>query len=216
MSRWVRVLSLTVLSAVSISSQAAGFDCQKAATFVEKAICQDQTLSVLDEELVSVFKTALANSKNPAALKKQQLNWLKTKRNACQTNACLEKVYQERIAALGNVASSSSAATAEYLRYDDKGKPDYHSATLTISTLEKGKVKLVGSSTWVGDPSTGNVHVGEVEGIFALQGDQLRYQDENGCEFMVLIGKNALTVNHDNGQCGGANVSFNGYYKKMK
>lgn len=216
MFRFVRVLSLFALSVSATMSQAAGFDCQKAKTFVEKAICQDQTLSVLDEELGTVFKTALNNSNNPKTLKKQQLNWLKTKRDVCQTNPCLEKVYQARIDELSNVKTAKAATTAEYVRYDENGQPAYHSASLTIYALEKGKVKIVGSSTWVGDADTGNVHTGEVDGIFALQGDQVHYQDQGGCEFMVLMGKNALTVNNDNGQCGGANVTFNGYYKKIK
>jgi uncharacterized protein len=218
----MQVLSLVLLSAVAMTSQAAGFNCKKAKLFVEKAICQDASLSALDEELVYVFNEAVTNSDSPKTLKKQQTNWLKTKRNKCQTNSCLEKVYKERIAvfrkAAANLPSPDSpnpVKTTEYVRYGANDKPDYHAASLTIYELQ-GKIKVTGTASWVGDATTGNVNTGSVDGTFDLQGDQIHYKDDSGCEFVMLIGKNALTVNHDNGQCGGANVTFDGYYKKVK
>jgi uncharacterized protein len=215
MLKFIRVLGLITLGGYVGTSQAAAFDCQKAVTLVEKAICQDNALSDLDEELGAVFKAAMDRSKDPQALKKQQLNWLQNNRNLCQTNACLEKSYRERIAVLSNTTVSAPVETAVYVRYDEKGKPDYHSASLTLYTLENGKVKIVGTSTWVGDVATGNVNTGQVNGIATLQGDQARYKDVTGCEFIVLVGQDALTVYNDNGQCGGMNVVFNGYYKRI-
>ena len=216
MFRFERVLGVIALGVFSATAQAVSFDCQKAATFVEKAVCQDPVLSVLDDKLSAAFNTALNNSSNPKALKKQQLNWLKTKRNICQTNACLEKAYSERIVELSNVANPSGGVSGEYVRYDENGKPDALSASITVLSLEKGKVKILGSAIWSGDPQSGNVHTGEVEGTFVLKANQVNYQDENGCQFILLFGKNALTINNDNYQCGGANVSFNGFYKKIK
>lgn len=216
MFRFVRILTVMALGAFSFSSQAASFDCQKASTFVEKAVCQDPVLSALDEKLSSAFDFAMSNSSNPKALKKQEMNWLKTKRNVCQDNACLEKVYSQRIVELSHTGSSNAGISGQYERYDENGKPDFHTASVTVFSLGKDKVKIVGSATWVGDVSTGNVHTGGIEGTFVLRGDQLNYQDENGCQFILLFGKNALTINNDNNQCGGANVSFNGYYKKIK
>jgi uncharacterized protein len=198
-------------------SIAASFDCQKASTFVENAICQDPALSALDDEMVAAFNAAIASSGSSVELKKQQHAWLRTIRNICQTNVCLEKAYQERILVLTHVGgSASSNLKGEYIRYNAHDKPDYDSASLTLTTAEKGKVKVTGSAVWVGDAKTGSVHIGEVDGIFELQGEQVNYKDGNGCEFVLLLGKNALTVNNDNGQCGGVNVSFNGYYKKVK
>ncbi len=216
MFRFARVLSVMALGAFSVSSEAASFDCQKASTFVEKAVCQDPVLSALDEKLSSAFDFALSNSSNPKALKKQEMNWLKTKRNTCQNNACLEKVYSQRIVELSQTDSSNVGISGQYERYDENGRPDSQAASVTVFSLGKGKVKIVGSATWVGDVSTGNVHTGSIEGTFVLRGDQLNYQDENGCQFILLFGKNALTINNDNNQCGGANVSFNGYYKHIK
>lgn len=221
MFRFAQILMVMALGVFSATSQAASFDCRKATTFVEKAICQNDILSALDDELSSAFNMAMTNSKNPKALKKQQLNWLKTKRNVCQTNTCLETAYQDRIAVLNSAAGSSgngnvSAISGEYVRYNENGKPDYHAASLTVFSLEKGKAKITGSAIWIGDVKMENVHTGEVDGTFVLQGDEVIYQDGTGCQFILLFGKNALTINNDNGQCGGANVTFNGYYKKIK
>lgn len=225
MFNYMRMLSFTVLGAFSSIALAASFDCNKATTLVEKAICQDQSLSTLDDEMAAAFNNGKANSANQSEFIKQQSAWLKTIRNICQTNRCIEKAYQDRIMVLNNnniivntapAPASTTDIKGEYLRYNAKGKPDYHSASLTLFSPEKGKIKLLGNAVWVGDTKTGNVHIGEVAGTFDLQGEQVSYKDENGCEFVLLLGKNALTVNNDNGQCGGLNVTFNGYYKKVK
>lgn len=96
-----RVLSLTALVAFASTAQAVSYDCQKAKSFVEKEICKDPALSDLDDELGSLYQSAIDSSAAPAAnaLKKQQLQWLK-QRDACQTNACVKKAYQKRIKAL--------------------------------------------------------------------------------------------------------------------
>ena len=92
----VRMLSLALLSLFVSTAQAVSFDCQKAKTFTEKAICQDQELSALDDELDSLYQTAEAKSKNPNALKKQEAKWM-NERDKCQTNVCVKKSYQKRI-----------------------------------------------------------------------------------------------------------------------
>lgn len=95
---FVRLLSLAVLSLFVSSAYAVSYNCQKAKTFVEKAICHDQELSALDDELNVFYQDALNNSskKSVATLKKQQLKWLK-ERDTCQTNGCVKKAYQKRI-----------------------------------------------------------------------------------------------------------------------
>jgi uncharacterized protein len=93
---FVRILGLTVLMAFASTASAVSYDCQKAKTFTEKAICQDQELSALDDELDSSYQAAEARSKNPKALKKQQMKWL-SERDTCQTNNCVKKSYQKRI-----------------------------------------------------------------------------------------------------------------------
>jgi uncharacterized protein len=93
---FIRIALLTVLTAFATTTQAVSFDCQKAKTFTEKAICQDPELSAVDDELSALYLAAEERSKNPKALKKEQEKWLKS-RDTCQTNVCVKKSYQKRI-----------------------------------------------------------------------------------------------------------------------
>lgn len=81
---------------------AVSFDCRKAGTLVEKAICSTPLLGRLDDALAANYKGALATDIGAEArshLKRTQLVWLKS-RNACKTTACIEARYRERIDAL--------------------------------------------------------------------------------------------------------------------
>lgn len=95
-----RILAATLLSLSTSGVYAVSFDCQQATSFVEKAICQNQTLSDLDDKLDTLYTTLKDGSKKPEILKKQQLKWLTKVRNICQKDTCLEKAYQKRIEAL--------------------------------------------------------------------------------------------------------------------
>ena len=79
---------------------AASFPCAKAGTAVEKMICADAAVSVLDEHLgryYSAGRAALGAAKS--CLVKDQKIWLQT-RNACKDAKCLTRVYLARLAEL--------------------------------------------------------------------------------------------------------------------
>lgn len=80
-------------------SLAASFDCAKAATRTEKAICADPELSSLDSALSVAYKQAMAATANKEDLKIAQRAWVK-RRDACAVNACLKLNYMERQAEL--------------------------------------------------------------------------------------------------------------------
>lgn len=83
------------------SAQAAGFDCTKAGTWIEKAICADKYLSAMDSELTALFRRSIeANARSPetvASLRSGQRDWLKQKRDACKDAVCLVSVYEARV-----------------------------------------------------------------------------------------------------------------------
>lgn len=79
---------------------AASFDCQRATVPVEKWICADLHLSELDEQLAKTYQDALRTSKDPAQLKQQQVEWLKTVRNRCEDGICLTDAMIRRMAEL--------------------------------------------------------------------------------------------------------------------
>lgn len=77
-----------------------------------------------------------------------------------------------------------------------------------------GFLNVTGDAIWKGLGD--NVHIGELDGRFAPEGNVLEYSDgddEYDCKAtMRLIGD--FLVVADNLHCGGANVSFSGVYKK--
>ena len=95
-------LSLLLMS----SAQAASFDCAKASNFVEKAICSDQELSGMDDQLARLYKAARAAATNASTLEAEQKSWLSS-RDRCTDAACLTKAYADRIAALSGPSAGS-------------------------------------------------------------------------------------------------------------
>lgn len=86
--------------------QAASFDCAKASTFLEKKICQNPTLSLLDEQLGTLYSEVRGVVVDKEALKKEQLAWLKQRRNACIDNICQASAYEFRIDELKRIKHS--------------------------------------------------------------------------------------------------------------
>lgn len=80
----------------SLAAQAASFDCAKASTPVEKAICAESRLSDLDEQLAFSYKHTAETTVDIDSLRAGQRAWLKS-RNQCRDNACLVNAYQQRI-----------------------------------------------------------------------------------------------------------------------
>ncbi len=77
------------------------FDCAKATLPAERLICASPDLSGLDEMLgrsftVAVDKLAAAG----ACLRTDQSRWLRTVRNACGDDACLQRAYRLRLGEL--------------------------------------------------------------------------------------------------------------------
>ncbi len=87
---------------------AASFDCAKAASPTERAICSDVALARLDRAVAEAYMSALEASDDGAktAVRTQQRAWLGRRNDACKSEAaagltaCLTGVYNERLAAL--------------------------------------------------------------------------------------------------------------------
>lgn len=209
--------SAVTLALCASGSQAASFDCTKAATAVERTVCASPRLSSLDGELATAFRTMLGRVANPTALRERQRDWL-AERDACPDEACLERLYLRRVAALRSGTQSIEATRAAALGVYERriaGKPDLHAATLTIAAGSGDRLHVSGESTWVGNAETGNVNVGTVDGMARLEGNRARY-DIDGCRFELEFIPDALIVRGDDGACGGMNVTFDGDYARMQ
>ncbi len=119
MGSWKKVLA-PLFAALSLAIHAglvpaASFDCTKAATWVEKAICADPELSQLDVDLNRYYLVATnALEESRTCLKADQLQWLKTVRNACKEKECLKAAYLNRLSELDGFQPGASA-----IRYID-------------------------------------------------------------------------------------------------
>ena len=98
------------LSAGSLhAAGAASFECQKAKTWIEKLICEDEDLTDLDRKMSAPYKEliSLLSPQDKREVKKNHTGWLKTRDRACNIikidNAVINYLYfyyTERIAEL--------------------------------------------------------------------------------------------------------------------
>ncbi|EKY3196496.1 lysozyme inhibitor LprI family protein [Cronobacter turicensis] len=111
----LRRLTLCVTLACSAApAVAASFDCDKAGTPVERAICQQPPLGELDSKINDSYlrATGSMSAQDAAALRTEQRAWLKT-RNACagsanELNACLTASMTPRAQALNAIAQRAT------------------------------------------------------------------------------------------------------------
>ena len=90
---------------------AASFDCSKASNPYEKTICANPNLSSLDDQLAIAYKNARDKSKDPEALKKAQIDWIKSTRQCATDTSCIEKAYKDRIVVLGGAPKTQQPTT---------------------------------------------------------------------------------------------------------
>lgn len=91
-------LLFITLAACSTSANAVSFDCKKATTFSEKAVCSDTLLSKLDDVLAENYKGMLNSDfgNTQKSLKAAQVKWIKSL-NQCKDNQCLIDAYRKRV-----------------------------------------------------------------------------------------------------------------------
>jgi uncharacterized protein len=97
-----RVLpALAFIGAAAMPASAQSFNCEKAQTRVEKMICADRAVADLDEYLGRYYAAARDTIPRAAScLQSDQVQWLKTTRDACADGACLKSAYLNRLAEL--------------------------------------------------------------------------------------------------------------------
>src|SRR4026207_2498917 len=168
------LLSLILMS----SAQAASFDCAKASSFVEKAICSDKRLSSMDDQLARLYKAARAAATNASALETEQKSWLSS-RDRCTNTACLKKTYADRIAAL------SGPSTA----------PAFGSFTGTYK-MQNGEapIQQTGERIKFSINATYRQNTGEITGEVPLMGNSAKFQDADCIlSFKFAAGKLDIT-----------------------
>lgn len=119
--RWVVPLLFVASTSAATPAFAASFDCRKASTEVELAICGDPHLSRLDSELGTVYKARLAIDPD---LRRSQIDWIRERNRRCGPDAaCLARMVRERIDELGGLATSHMASAAHPQSLPVESKP---------------------------------------------------------------------------------------------
>jgi uncharacterized protein len=95
---------------LGMNAQGASFECGKAQTKVEHLICDNASISKLDDELAVSYKAALHNKTQADAIKKAQKQWMKDARNVCADVGCLKTAYQARIHELTGALAQAGIA----------------------------------------------------------------------------------------------------------
>ena len=97
----------TLLMGPNMAS-AASFDCNKASNTTERAICSNRGISLLDDELASLYKELMQKHPLPDYVKARQRDWNKVKAFCNEPNLveCLEQTYRVRISELSLLPDS--------------------------------------------------------------------------------------------------------------
>ncbi|RQR31474.1 DUF1311 domain-containing protein [Burkholderia sp. Bp9143] len=192
---------LAVLTISPMAAQAAGFDCAKAVSPTEKAICADAGLSSLDGQLAVAWKKALAKGGDTAALKAAQLKWLK-QRDRCGNDAsCVGDRYRERLASLSGAPLAADRWQQTW--YRDSDNPSFGGVLTFTGTAPRLHFELSG---------TNGANTGGLSGDIELHGDRGTFrQDQCRLDFSRKGGR--VQVAQQGGDCGaGAGVVYSGDY----
>ncbi len=102
--------AMIAFTAAASPAAAASFDCAKAKTADEKAICANRTLSELDVAMATLYGVRMQIPMlmgARGAAQDEQRAWL-TQRNACGSDVtCLTARYQQRIVELNQTISEA-------------------------------------------------------------------------------------------------------------
>jgi uncharacterized protein len=92
-------LSILILTAAGEPGWAASFDCAKAETADEKAICADRQLNDADVEMAVLYTQLkpLLGMGARSDMDDEQVAWLKRRAACGDDRACLSKAYQDRL-----------------------------------------------------------------------------------------------------------------------
>ncbi len=111
-----------VLAAATPPASAASFDCGRAFTALEKAVCQDPRLGDLDARMARNYITLLnrISDSSATAIRADQKTWLK-KRDACGDDTrCINREYRARIKKIGQLSATVDRAL------EKAGLPAFH------------------------------------------------------------------------------------------
>ncbi|VVE06823.1 Lipoprotein LprI [Pandoraea communis] len=88
------------------------FDCTRAVSDDETAICSDPGLAAMDVELGRLYGDAQMSARDPASLRQSQLEWLASRRACGGELICLRRKYGERIGQFNGAVGAAPLISA--------------------------------------------------------------------------------------------------------
>lgn len=191
----LKLFSLFLLT-LCFQAHSASFDCAKAKSQIEKAICADSALGGLDEKLGKVYSSLRSNLTDVAKnkVRASQSSWLKSLPTSCSSEAknkdtskfiaCLTNSYNSRISYL----ESFLKPIAGFYKYPALGEK----SNITIELLDGNSPASILANSIV-EKITKSIDVGEA--------------DELGIN-ISLISKSIAFIEMNNSTMGGAHPDF--------
>jgi len=136
-----------VLASFASGGQAVELDCKNTRTGIERMICADADLTLLDQLLMYTYDGEYTRltylDESPATanvFERGQLEWLKTQRDRCPDSACLKEAYRERVAAIDGVTPAGYPDAPQKGDFNFDGYEDF--------ALYNGRYGPYGSQTY--------------------------------------------------------------------
>ncbi|HUT47872.1 MAG TPA: lysozyme inhibitor LprI family protein [Alphaproteobacteria bacterium] len=114
------IIAAGTMGAASATAVTPSFDCKRAGTASERAICRIERLGFRDRALGQLYRRLMARlpAGQRAGLRKEQARWLAGRERACGAErVCLERRYEARIDALSRRAARTAGRSAFTGRY---------------------------------------------------------------------------------------------------
>lgn len=107
----MKIIILILLILFTLLTQAASFECDNAKVCIEKLICDNPELNVIDEQLGNIYRPLRdvlpTDSIEQEKFIRSQKIWLNLRDSVCSLNIeCLVNMYKERITFLETMATS--------------------------------------------------------------------------------------------------------------
>lgn len=136
------ILSVFILL-FSATGFAASFDCNHVPTEVEATICDDPSLSKMDEEIAALYKAAKKSTNDVNALVASQREWIKERNRATSVEG-LEVSHIARISQLKQLVKDAPVpmTRVQPTRKESPELEDYELARLERMAIEDGKINM--------------------------------------------------------------------------
>lgn len=156
-----KILIAIMMLVTPAITYAASFDCKKATTAVELTICDDPTISSLDEQINALYKQAKKTTRSVEALTLAQRNWIKERNKATSVEE-LEAIHVKRRDQLLVIANPSATVAEEQamkrtpvaMQRAGAELDEYELARLERMAVEDGKITAEQATTASGQEAS--------------------------------------------------------------